>query len=79
MSVPSPSSVPSTQDSIDISQPSTSIRQRSDISWKYVTDIRSNDGKKWLKCDFCQKIFKGGGIHRVKLHLARRKGDVEML
>ncbi|PKA66450.1 hypothetical protein AXF42_Ash007148 [Apostasia shenzhenica] len=66
----------SSQNSTDPPPPSASIRQRTDITWNYVTDIKNPDGKKWIKCDFCQKNFKGGGIHRVKLHLAKKKGDV---
>ncbi|PKA58553.1 hypothetical protein AXF42_Ash008840 [Apostasia shenzhenica] len=71
-------SILSSQDSIEPSPSLATLRQKIDITWKYVTDMRTNDGKKWLKCDFCEESFKGDGIHRVKMHLTKRKGDVEI-
>ncbi|XP_052206864.1 uncharacterized protein LOC127811184 isoform X2 [Diospyros lotus] len=34
-----------------------------------------NGEKVQLKCLYCGKIFKGGGIHRIKEHLAGQKGN----
>ncbi|KAL4394155.1 hypothetical protein AHAS_Ahas02G0123700 [Arachis hypogaea] len=34
-------------------------------------------GKTILLCIYCEKLIRGGGIHRFKLHLARKGGDVE--
>lgn len=42
----------------------------------HVTEAKSNDGKRLLICNFCEKVIKVGGIHRMKRHLARQKGDV---
>jgi hypothetical protein len=38
----------------------------------------AEDGKnkKWIKCLLCNEVMKGGGIHRLKLHLAGIVGSV---
>ena len=53
-----------------------SIRQKTDPAWVHVTEAKSNDGKRLLICNFCEKVIKGGGIHKMKKHLAGQKGDV---
>ena len=37
---------------------------------------QSSDGKKLLIHNFCEKVMKGGGINRMKMHLAGQSGDV---
>lgn len=49
-------------------------KQKRDPAWNYCQMCKNGD-KVQLKCMFCGKIFKGGGIHRVKEHLAGAKGD----
>ncbi|KAL3508000.1 hypothetical protein ACH5RR_033382 [Cinchona calisaya] len=49
-------------------------KQKRDLAWNYC-ELYKNGNKVELKCVFCEKIFKGGGIHRVKEHLAGAKGD----
>lgn len=49
-------------------------KQKRDPAWNYC-EMYKNGDKVELKCAFCGKIFKGGGIHRVKEHLAGAKGD----
>ncbi|XP_027116170.1 uncharacterized protein [Coffea arabica] len=49
-------------------------KQKRDPAWNYC-EMYKNGEKVELKCVFCGKIFKGGGIHRVKEHLAGAKGD----
>ncbi|GAB2210933.1 hypothetical protein Droror1_Dr00016222, partial [Drosera rotundifolia] len=45
-----------------------------DPAWKHVQMFK--DGEKvQLKCIYCGKLFKGGGIHRIKEHLAGQKGN----
>ena len=51
-----------------------SIRQKTDPAWAYVTMAQSSDGKKLLICNFCEKIIKGGGIRRIKMHLVGQSG-----
>lgn len=49
-------------------------KQKRDPAWNYCQTCKNGD-KIQLECMFCGKIFKGGGIHRVKEHLAGAKGD----
>lgn len=53
-----------------------SIGQKSDPAWAHVTMAKSSDGKKLLICNFCEKVIKGGGVNRMKMHLAGQNGDV---
>ena len=39
--------------------------------------MSENTKKVKLVCLFCNKVFAGGGIHRVKQHLAGAKGEVD--
>ncbi|RYR09861.1 uncharacterized protein LOC107643374 isoform X2 [Arachis ipaensis] len=45
-----------------------------DPAWKHVQMFK-NGKKEQLKCIYCMKLFNGGGIYRVKEHLACRKGN----
>ncbi|KAK7266013.1 hypothetical protein RIF29_18652 [Crotalaria pallida] len=58
--------------------PSTqSVRAKSDPTWDHCqSGVDEKDGKKFIKCSYCAKSFKGGGIHRMKQHLAGEKGEV---
>jgi len=56
--------------------PSTqSVRARADPAWDYCIEMIDPKGRKFWKCMYCEKEFKGGGIHRIKQHLAGKKGD----
>ncbi|KAJ6848549.1 uncharacterized protein M6B38_275030 [Iris pallida] len=48
--------------------------QKHDPAWKHCLMVRSG-GRTKLKCKYCTKDFLGGGIHRIKEHLARHKGN----
>ncbi|KAG6535220.1 uncharacterized protein LOC122015432 [Zingiber officinale] len=48
--------------------------QKHDPAWKHCLMVRST-GRTKLKCVYCFKLFLGGGIHRIKEHLARHKGN----
>ena len=48
--------------------------QKHDPAWKHVQMFKNGD-KVQLKCIYCLKMFKGGGIHRIKEHLACQKGN----
>ncbi|KAL6953562.1 hypothetical protein U1Q18_044511, partial [Sarracenia purpurea var. burkii] len=41
-----------------------------DLAWEHVTEDRTTDGKKTFTCLYCGKTIKGGGIIRMKQHLA---------
>nr|GEW08145.1 putative hAT transposon superfamily [Tanacetum cinerariifolium] len=50
--------------------------QKHDPAWKHCQMYKNtNDDKVQLKCIYCGKFFKGGGIHRIKEHLAGQKGN----
>eukprot|EP00261_Vitis_vinifera_P020257 XP_010651036.1 PREDICTED: uncharacterized protein LOC104879551 [Vitis vinifera] len=61
------------QDSTTHSQ---SSRSKTDPAWEHVSEERYGNGRRALICLYCKKITKGGGIHRMKLHLAGVKGDI---
>ncbi|RVW33935.1 hypothetical protein CK203_082981 [Vitis vinifera] len=61
------------QDSTTHSQ---SSRSKTDPAWEHVSEERYGNGRRALICLYCKKVTKGGGIHRMKLHLARVKGDI---
>ena len=46
-------------------------KEKKDIAWSYCQLI---DGK--MVCNFCQKEVGGGGIHRIKQHLANARGNI---
>lgn len=55
-------------------------RGKTDPAWAYGLEMEVIDEgkkKKWIRCMYCDELFKGGGIHRLKLHLAGEKGDVK--
>ncbi|XP_071917038.1 uncharacterized protein [Coffea arabica] len=51
-------------------------RQKTDIAWGYVSEDRNAQGRKTMTCTYCFKVFHGGGIHRMKQHLAGVMGSV---
>ncbi|XP_021769032.1 uncharacterized protein LOC110733319 [Chenopodium quinoa] len=48
--------------------------QKHDPAWKHCQMYKDGD-RVHLKCIYCFKVFKGGGIHRIKEHLACHKGN----
>ncbi|KAF7816411.1 DNA binding protein [Senna tora] len=48
--------------------------QKHDPAWKHCQMFKNGD-RVQLKCIYCLKMFKGGGIHRIKEHLACQKGN----
>ena len=53
----------------------SSVRGKCDPAWSHVLD-EVKDGKSSFKCLYCGKVYRGGGINRMKRHLAGVKGDV---
>ncbi|XP_072054868.1 uncharacterized protein [Arachis hypogaea] len=58
------------------SQGSSNLRGKTDLAWKYVA-LQMVNGKPQYQCLFCLQVFNGGGIHRMKKHLAKITGDVK--
>ncbi|KAJ9567271.1 hypothetical protein OSB04_003237 [Centaurea solstitialis] len=55
----------------------SNVRGKTDKAWEHSALIIESNGKQPFICNFCQKIIRGGGIHRVKQHLAGVKGQVK--
>ncbi|XP_025014015.2 uncharacterized protein LOC8274856 [Ricinus communis] len=60
-------------DSDDL-EPIPITSQKHDPAWKHCQMFKNGE-RVQLKCVYCGKIFKGGGIHRIKEHLAGQKGN----
>ena len=46
------------------------------LAWERVYEEICTNGREALMCLHCKKVAKGGGIHRMKKHLARVKEDI---
>lgn len=46
----------------------------SDPGWAH--GIMVNGGRQKIKCKYCNKVMLGGGISRLKQHLAGERGNV---
>lgn len=55
---------------------SHSVREKVDAAWNHFSEVRTSDGKKHYKCLHCGVVYKGGGINRMKQHLAGVKGNI---
>jgi hypothetical protein len=62
---------------MDNLEPVPITSQKHDPAWKHC-QLFKNGEKVQLKCIYCLKFFKGGGIHRFKEHLACQKGNASM-
>lgn len=47
-------------------------RQKTDPAWNHVKMTIEEGGKKVYTCVYCAKVFRGGGIDRIKQHLAEK-------
>lgn len=55
--------------------PQRYIRQKTDPAWGHCTQQLEN-GKTVLVCLYCPKVIRGGGINRLKSHLAGDPGQI---
>jgi hypothetical protein len=69
-----PSQPPSQEASSAHSLVEKNVRRKSDITWGHCKLLPNNS----IVCNYCNKVFGGGGIHRVKEHLAGKKGNTEI-
>ncbi|XP_023752194.1 uncharacterized protein LOC111900549 [Lactuca sativa] len=82
MSTPGSSSNPSEEAQSNTvssgSQASTqpNVRAKKDPAWRYITQLDSGGGKKAYFCTFCKNTYNGGGINRMKQHLAGVPGAI---
>ncbi|KAL4306301.1 hypothetical protein AHAS_Ahas16G0164600 [Arachis hypogaea] len=76
-----PSETPSSQEQgsttdASIGTQKNNNRAKNDPAWDHCKQVVES-GKTILLCIYCEKLIRGGGIHRFKLHLAGKGGDVE--
>ncbi|MCH96587.1 hypothetical protein A2U01_0017574, partial [Trifolium medium] len=70
-----PTSQPTSQEASSAqSEIEKNVRRKTDIAWGHCKQIPETN---ILVCNYCGKKFGGGGIHRVKEHLAWIPGNVE--
>ncbi|KAI0524346.1 hypothetical protein KFK09_003713 [Dendrobium nobile] len=55
---------------------SHSVREKIDIAWGHCSESKGSDGKKQYRCLHCGVVYKGGGINRIKQHLAGIRGNI---
>ncbi|KAG6493156.1 hypothetical protein ZIOFF_048133 [Zingiber officinale] len=51
-------------------------RQKADIAWAHVSEGVNAQGRKTMTCIYYHKTFAGGGIFRMKQHLAGTRGSI---
>ncbi|RYR58393.1 hypothetical protein Ahy_A05g024139 [Arachis hypogaea] len=54
----------------------SSVMGKTDPAWRYVS-LQNINGKSHYQCLFCLSTFGGGGINRMKKHLAKIGGDIK--
>lgn len=64
-----------TSSSSPVSAPSQ--RGKTDITWNHVVE-KVIDRKKVVCCLYCGKVSIGGGIYRMKQHLAGKKNEIRV-
>ncbi|KAI3903879.1 hypothetical protein MKW92_035158 [Papaver armeniacum] len=58
-------------------EPETSSRGKTDIAWKYAREEKDPVTKKRsITCLVCMRKIMGGGINRLKKHLAGQRGEI---
>ena len=53
---------------------SSNIIGKTDIAWGHCKIVKEGNNKTAMMCIHCDKIVRGGGINRIKGHLAGEKG-----
>ncbi|KAK8935149.1 hypothetical protein KSP39_PZI013556 [Platanthera zijinensis] len=61
---------------VDSTNISAQVREKNDPGWEHFSLIQDASGKKKYKCLHCGTIYSGGGINRMKQHLAGVKGNI---
>ncbi|XLR23464.1 hypothetical protein S83_051364, partial [Arachis hypogaea] len=61
--------------SLQVQGPAVQVR-KTDPAWGHCKQVLDK-GKSTLVCIYCEKLIRGGGINRVKHHLAGKGGDIE--
>lgn len=76
----SSSTIPNTQTTSYIAkkEKETYGRGKIDIAWGYCVEERTSNGERKLKCIYCNKVFSGGGITRMKKNIWPDKEEISI-
>ncbi|KAL0012989.1 hypothetical protein SO802_000058 [Lithocarpus litseifolius] len=69
-------STPSLEIDSNVVYSSSREREKVDPAWKHFSLGKDEKGRNTFTCVYCRQTYKGGGINRMKRHLARIKGDI---
>ena len=63
-------STPSYEVDSNVVESSLRVREKVDPAWEYFSLGADEKGHNTFTCVYCRKTYKGGGINRMKRHLA---------
>ncbi|KAK8941408.1 hypothetical protein KSP39_PZI009861 [Platanthera zijinensis] len=61
---------------VESTNSSAQVREKNDPGWEHFSLVKDASGKKKYRCLHCGTIYSGGGINRMKQHLAGIKGNI---
>ena len=69
-------STPSHEVDSNVMESSSSVREKVDPAWEHFSLGADEKGQNIFTCTYCRQTYKGGGINRMKKHLAGIKSDI---
>ena len=69
-------STPSHEVDSNVMESSSRVKEKVDPAWEYFSLGADEKGRNTFPCIYCRQTYKGGGINRMKKHLAGIKGDI---
>ena len=69
-------STPSHEVDSNVVESSSRVREKVDPAWEHFSLEADEKGRNTFTCVYCRQTYKGGGINRMKRHLAGIKGDI---
>ena len=69
-------STPSHEADSNVMESSSSVREKVDPAWEHFSLGADEKGQNTFTCTYCRQTYKGGGINRMKKHLAGIKSDI---
>ncbi|XP_030974102.1 uncharacterized protein LOC115994184 [Quercus lobata] len=69
-------STPSHEVDSNVVESCSRVREKVDPAWEHFSLGSDEKGRNTFTCEYCRQTYKGGGINRMKKHLAGIKGDI---
>ncbi|XP_030929422.1 uncharacterized protein LOC115955440 [Quercus lobata] len=69
-------STPSHEVDSNVMESSSRVREKVDPAWEHFSLGVDEKGRNTFTCVYCRQTYKGGGINKMKKHLAGIKGDI---